>query len=71
METIKIDIVNAKAFEMLRSLVDQELIVMREPKSEYIRKVLKDLRSKSDAAPDLDTITAEVEKIRARRQSLK
>ena len=71
METIKIDIVNAKAFEMLRSLVDQELIVMREPKSEYIQKVLKDLRSKSDAAPDLDTITAEVEKIRARRQSLK
>jgi hypothetical protein len=71
METIKIDIVNAKAFEMLRSLVDQELIVMREPKSEYIQKVLKDLRSKSDVAPDLDTITAEVEKIRARRQSLK
>lgn len=71
METIKIDIVNAKAFEMLRSLVDQELIVMREPKSEYIQKVLKDLRSKSDAAPDLDTITAEVEKIRARRQFLK
>jgi hypothetical protein len=71
METIKIDIINAKAIEKLRSLADQELIIMREPKSEYIQKVLKDLRSKSDVAPDLDAITAEVEKVRARRHSLK
>jgi len=69
METLKIDILNPKARKLLRNLADQNLIAIRESKPSTLRSVLKNLRSKSEQAPDLDTITSEVEKVRSRRYS--
>jgi hypothetical protein len=71
METLKIDILNPKARKLLRSLADQNLIAIRDNKPSAFRSVLKNLRSQANQAPDLESITSEVEKVRARRNSSK
>jgi hypothetical protein len=71
METLKIDILNPKARKLLRSLADQNLIAIRDNKPSAFRSVLKNLRSQANQAPDLESITSEVEKVRARRYSSK
>jgi len=71
METLKIDILNPKARKLLRSLADQNLIAIRDNKPSAFRSVLKNLRSQANQAPDLESITSEVEKVRSRRYSTK
>lgn len=71
METLKIDILNPKARKLLRNLADQNLIAIRENKPSAFRSVLKNLRSQANQAPDLESITSEVEKVRSRRYSSK
>jgi hypothetical protein len=71
METLKIDILNPKARKLLRSLADQNLIAIRDNKPSAFRSVLKNLRSQANQAPDLESITSEVEKVRSRRYSSK
>jgi hypothetical protein len=71
METVKVDILNPRARKLLRNLADQNLIVIRENKSDYFQQLLADLRSQSHQAPDLEVITGEVEKVRTRRYSTK
>jgi hypothetical protein len=71
METLKVDILNPRARKLLRNLADQNLIAIHEHKSNYFQQLLTDLRSQSTQVPDLDVITAEVEKVRTRRYSTK
>lgn len=65
--SIRIDILNPKAVKLLKSLADLELIAIRENSKKGFSEILKKLRSKSEIAPELEEITKEVEKVRAKR----
>ena len=71
MNTIKIDILNPKATKLLNSLVELELIAIRDESENGFSKVLKKLRSKGDTVPSLEEITQEVELVRSRRYDKK
>jgi len=67
MESIKVDIINPKAKNLLNSLADMNLIRISKEKSknkDELKKILKKTRAKSDSAPSLDEITKEVETVR-------
>lgn len=65
--SIRIDIINPKAVKLLKNLEDLNLISIQESTAKGFDKVLKKLRKNAESAPDLDEITAEVEKVRAKR----
>ncbi|GMQ24286.1 hypothetical protein Aoki45_09680 [Algoriphagus sp. oki45] len=68
METIKIDILNPKAKDLLKDLANLDLIRIRKENSEEtFAEVLKKFRSKSEKAPSLEEITNEVEAVRKAR----
>ncbi|GMQ29762.1 hypothetical protein [Algoriphagus confluentis] len=68
METIKIDILNSKAKDLLKDLANLDLIRIRQENSEKtFAEVLKKFRSKSEKAPSLEEITNEVEAVRKAR----
>lgn len=65
--TIRIDILNPKAVNLLKNLADLNLISIKEDSKKGFVTVLKKLRSNAKNAPTLDEITNEVEKVRAKR----
>jgi len=67
METIKVDILNPKARKLLNDLADLNLISIRKSTKGDFSEVLSKIRSKSEAVPDLDEISREVETVRSRR----
>ncbi len=68
METIRIEILNPKAKNILKGLADLNLIsIKKEKRKSDFMDLLTDLRSKADSAPSLDEITAEVEAVRRKR----
>lgn len=67
MSTIRIDIINPKATELLKNLADLNLIVIKDTSKNGFASVLKKLRTKSKSAPALDEITKEVEAVRSKR----
>lgn len=68
METIRIDILNPKAKNLLKSLVDLNLIkINKETEKTAISTLLKKLRTKSEDEISLEEITKEVEKVRKKR----
>ena len=68
METIKIEILNPKAKNILKGLADLNLIkIKREPKKSDFSQLLEKLRKKSNTAPDLNEIAKEVESAREKR----
>ncbi len=68
METIRIEILNPKAKNILKGLADLNLIsIKKEKRQSDFMDLLTDLRSKADSAPSLDEITAEVEAVRRKR----
>lgn len=67
MTTIKIDILNPKATKLLNTLVELELIAIRDDSESGFSKLLNKLRSKEDTSPSLEEITKEVELVRSRR----
>ncbi len=68
MESLRIDILNPKAKQLLKNLADLDLIRIKkgEIKSEFI-ELLKKLRASSGTPPTLEEITKEVEEIRKSR----
>ena len=68
METIRIDILNPKAKELLKNLADLNLIRIKksDAPSEF-RALLTRLRDHAEKAPSLDEITREVEAVRKAR----
>lgn len=68
METIRIDILNPKAKNLLKDLADLNLIkINKEKKKSDFSALLKKLRSKSKDEISLDEITKEVEEVRTSR----
>lgn len=67
METLKIDVLNPKALQLLKDLEELDLITIHNPTKNNFQKLLNELRSQEDTAPSLEEITAEVEKVRSER----
>ena len=68
MNTIfRVYILTPKAVKLLKTLADLNLISIHEKSKNGFEDVLKKLRSNSLSAPNLEEITKEVEKVRARR----
>lgn len=68
METIRVEILNPKAKNILQGLADLNLISIRkERKKSNLSEILKCLRKNSEEAPDLEEIAAEVEAVRKKR----
>jgi hypothetical protein len=65
MKTIRIEILNPKANQLLKDLADLSLIKIQ-PKSS-LKEVLEKTRRNAEYAPPLDEITAEVEEVRQAR----
>ncbi|NLC92459.1 MAG: hypothetical protein GX677_03190 [Treponema sp.] len=68
MESIRIEIVNPKAKNIIKNLADMDLIRIKKEKikSEFTELLTK-LRKHSDQAPSLEEITKEVESVRKAR----
>lgn len=68
METIKIDILNPKAFKLLQSLAELELIKINKEQSKLeILNLVSEIRAKSKDEISLEDITQEVEIVRKAR----
>jgi hypothetical protein len=68
METIRIDILNPKAKDLLKNLANMDLIKIREDDQKLDLDLLLDkLRSKSEDAPSLEEIKKEVDIVRSNR----
>jgi hypothetical protein len=67
METIRIDILNPKAKNLLKNLADLDLIKIKKEKKSDFSNLLKKLRSKSKEELSLEEITKEVENVRKSR----
>jgi len=68
METIRIDIINPKAKNLLKDLADLNLIkISKEKKKSDFSTLLKKLRTKSKDEISLEEITNEVEQVRKSR----
>ncbi|MDT0641414.1 hypothetical protein RM553_01090 [Zunongwangia sp. F363] len=67
METIRIDILNPKAKNLLKDLADLNLIKIKTEKKSDFSNLLKKFRSKSKEEISFDEITKEVESVRKSR----
>lgn len=67
MKTVKVDILNPKATQLLKDLADLELITIHETTNSGFSEVLEKIRSKSGSIPSSDEIASEVETVRSRR----
>lgn len=68
MESLKIEIVNPKAKNIIKNLADMDLIrIKKEKVKNEFAKLLAKLRRNSDQAPSLEEITKEVESVRKAR----
>lgn len=65
METIRIEIINPKAKDLIKSLANMDLIRIKKErtKSEFAKLLIR-LRKNSDDSPSLVEIAAEVESVR-------
>jgi hypothetical protein len=68
METLRIEILNPKAKDLLKNLASMDLIKIRDDEQKVKLEILLDkLRSKSENAPSLEEIEKEVELVRSAR----
>ena len=68
MESLRIEIINPKAKQLLKNLADMELIkIKKETVKSDFSGLLDKLRSQSENTPSLDEITKEVESVRKAR----
>lgn len=67
METLRVEILNPKALQLLKTLADLNLIAIETKKPDSFSSAIEKLRSKSDVAPSLEEITKEVELVRSKR----
>lgn len=67
MDTLKINILNPKALNLLKDLADMDLISIQNNSKNAFEDLLERLRSQSDSAPSLEEITKEVEAERTKR----
>lgn len=68
MESIRIEIVNPKAKNIIKNFADMDLIRIKKEKIKpEFAELLTKLRKHSDQAPSLEEITKEVESVRKAR----
>ncbi len=67
MEVLKIEILNPKAFQLIKGMQDLELIRVSENPDSELKKYLRKMRKDSSTAPDLDEITKTVDEVRSKR----
>jgi hypothetical protein len=68
METIKIEILNPKAKNILKNLADLNLISIKDKvSSKRFSELLGRLREKNGSVPSPEEISLEVKKVRAKR----
>lgn len=67
METLRIDILNPKAKNLLKNLAELNLIKIKEEEKSDFSELLKKLRAKPKEELDLDEISREVESVRKSR----
>ena len=71
MEALKIEILNPKALQLIKGMLDLNLIkVTNEPVSK-LQSYLKKMRRNAASAPSLDEITKIVEEVRTERYAKK
>ncbi len=72
MTTIKIDILNPKATQLLKGMEDLNLISIHESSMDGFLAIVKKLRAKAKKnPPSMDEITKEVEAVRSERYAKK
>lgn len=68
MESLKIEIVNPKAKNIIKNLADMDLIrIKKEKVKNEFAELLAKLRRNSNQSPSLEEITKEVESVRKAR----
>lgn len=68
MESLRIEIVNPKAKNIIKNLADMDLIrIKKEKVKNEFAELLAKMRRNSDQAPSLEEITKEVESVRKSR----
>jgi hypothetical protein len=71
MESYQVDILNPKAFKLLKDLADLKLISISKISENSFLEVVKNMRSKEQDVPDLEAITQIVEEVRNERYGKK
>lgn len=71
MEALRIEILNPKALQLIKSLQDLKLIKISQEPVSPLREYLKKMRSKSSTPPNLEEITKIVEEVRTKRYAKK
>lgn len=71
MESIKIEILNPKALEIIELMQDLKLIKVSDDPVSNLKKYLESMRSNYDAAPSLEEITEITEQVRSERYGKK
>ena len=71
METIKIEIINPNALDLLEDLAKLDLIKFKRGNKLSFGKVLKKIRAKNDNKLTIEDISFEVEEVRASRYGKK
>lgn len=67
MDTLRIEILNPKAKQLLENLEALNLISIKKDNKKQLKDIVKQLRSKNTSPLSLEEITKEVETVRARR----
>jgi len=67
MNTMRIDILNPKATQLLRELEALNLIAIQDTSQDSFAGVLEKLRAKFKSVPSMEEITTEVEIVRSKR----
>ena len=71
METLRVEILNRKALQLIKGMQDLNLIKVSEEPSSKVKAYLKKMRRHSKTAPGLDEIIKIVEEVRAERYAKK
>lgn len=71
MDSVKIEIFNPKALQLIKGMQDLNLIKITEEPASELQSYLKRMRKSADTAPELEDITKTVEDVRAQRYAKK
>lgn len=66
MHTIRINVLNPKATQILKNLADLNLIFIQDNSKNEFKNVLNKLRSQAKSVPSFEEITNEVEIVRSK-----
>lgn len=71
METLRIEILNPKALQLIKDMQELKLIKVQDEPALKLKLYLKKMRKNAASSPSLDEITQLVEEVRAERYAKK